>query len=146
MVPHDRLILEGLERNLKREKMGTEPTTHIANASVYYPSKSFYEQVARDIEDELNAAVRRIVEQAGSDPARQERQRKQQRVLPRVRAPPGVPSLPARCALLHSGILAHPLSRATMPSRSRRTTRALPRPARALRVVLLSGKRCLRPG
>ena len=29
-VPHDRLFLDALERDLKREKMGTEPTTHIA--------------------------------------------------------------------------------------------------------------------
>ncbi|KJA26646.1 hypothetical protein HYPSUDRAFT_198905 [Hypholoma sublateritium FD-334 SS-4] len=28
-VPHDRIFRNALERNLKREKMGTEPTTHI---------------------------------------------------------------------------------------------------------------------
>ena len=71
--------------------MGTEPTTQIAGeparSFAYDPSKSLYEQVARDGEDELHAAMRRIFEQAGADPARQrERQRKQKRILPGVRA------------------------------------------------------------
>ena len=36
-VPHDRLFLDALERDLKREKMSTEPTTHIAGE----PARSF---------------------------------------------------------------------------------------------------------
>ena len=73
-MPHDRLFLDALERDLKREKMGTEPTTHIAGeparSFAYDPSKSLYEQFARahgarEGEDELDAAVRRIVEQSG---------------------------------------------------------------------------------
>jgi hypothetical protein len=29
-VPHDRLFLDALERDLKREKMGLEPTTQVS--------------------------------------------------------------------------------------------------------------------
>jgi hypothetical protein len=36
-VPHDRLFLDALERDLKREKMGQEPTT----AVVGEPARSF---------------------------------------------------------------------------------------------------------
>lgn len=36
-VPHDRLFLDALERDLKREKMGTEPTTVIMGE----PARSF---------------------------------------------------------------------------------------------------------
>jgi transcription factor STE12 len=36
-VPHDRLFLDALERDLKREKMGLEPTTAIEGE----PARSF---------------------------------------------------------------------------------------------------------
>ncbi|KAF8172293.1 STE12-like C2H2 type Zn-finger transcription factor [Pholiota molesta] len=73
-VPHDRLFLDALERDLKREKMGQEPTTHIvgepALSFTYDPKKSLYEQFskaqgAREGEGELEAAVRRIEEGGG---------------------------------------------------------------------------------
>ncbi|KAF9468386.1 hypothetical protein BDZ94DRAFT_1209448 [Collybia nuda] len=73
-VPHDRLFLDALERDLKREKMGQEPTTHIvgepALSFTYDPKKSLYEQFSkaqggRDGEGELEAAVRRAVEEGG---------------------------------------------------------------------------------
>ncbi|KAF9442185.1 STE-domain-containing protein, partial [Macrolepiota fuliginosa MF-IS2] len=41
-VPHDRLFLDALERDLKREKMGLEPTTHVVGepaASFMYDAK-----------------------------------------------------------------------------------------------------------
>ncbi|KAF7297077.1 hypothetical protein MIND_00940600 [Mycena indigotica] len=47
-VPHDRLFLDALERDLKREKMGLEPTTQItgepALSFTYDNKKSLYEQ------------------------------------------------------------------------------------------------------
>ncbi|CAK5271878.1 unnamed protein product, partial [Mycena citricolor] len=47
-VPHDRLFLDALERDLKREKMGLEPTTQItgepALSFTYDLKKSLYEQ------------------------------------------------------------------------------------------------------
>ncbi|KAJ7759721.1 hypothetical protein DFH07DRAFT_1060147 [Mycena maculata] len=47
-VPHDRLFLDALERDLKREKMGLEPTTQItgepALSFTYDGKKSLYEQ------------------------------------------------------------------------------------------------------
>ncbi|KAG5642657.1 hypothetical protein DXG03_002369 [Asterophora parasitica] len=70
-VPHDRLFLDALERDLKREKMGQEPTTHIvgepALSFTYDPKKSLYEQFSkaqggREGEGELEAAVRIIEE------------------------------------------------------------------------------------
>ncbi|KAG6831377.1 hypothetical protein H0H87_005307 [Tephrocybe sp. NHM501043] len=70
-VPHDRLFLDALERDLKREKMGQEPTTVIigepAMSFTYDPKKSLYEQFskaqgAREGEGELEAAVRIIEE------------------------------------------------------------------------------------
>lgn len=36
-VPHDRLFLDALERDLKREKMGLEPTTAVMGE----PARSF---------------------------------------------------------------------------------------------------------
>ncbi|KAI0668951.1 hypothetical protein C8Q78DRAFT_1080823 [Trametes maxima] len=77
-VPHDRLFLDALERDLKREKMGLEPTTTVvgepALSFTYDPKRSLYEQFskahgARDGEGELEAAVRHADEVArgGSD-------------------------------------------------------------------------------
>ncbi|KAG6830924.1 hypothetical protein H0H92_013852 [Tricholoma furcatifolium] len=68
-VPHDRLFLDALERDLKREKMGQEPTTVIlgepALSFTYDPKKSLYEQFSkasgvREGEGELESAVRII--------------------------------------------------------------------------------------
>src|SRR5882762_4636926 len=73
-VPHDRLFLDALERDLKREKMGLEPTTVItgepALSFTYDSKKSLYEQFSKaqggkEGEGELEAAVRRADEAAG---------------------------------------------------------------------------------
>ena len=73
-VPHDRLFLDALERDLKREKMGLEPTTVVtgepALSFTYDPKKSLYEQFSKaqggkEGEGELEAAVRRANEAAG---------------------------------------------------------------------------------
>ncbi|KAI0776690.1 hypothetical protein BD413DRAFT_468800 [Trametes elegans] len=75
-VPHDRLFLDALERDLKREKMGLEPTTAVvgepALSFTYDPKRSLYEQFskahgAREGEGELEAAVRRADEAHGAD-------------------------------------------------------------------------------
>ncbi|KAF9555199.1 hypothetical protein CPC08DRAFT_712232, partial [Agrocybe pediades] len=66
-VPHDRLFLDALERDLKREKMGLEPTTQVvgepALSFTYDPKRSLYEQFskahgARDGEGDLETAIR----------------------------------------------------------------------------------------
>ncbi|CAE6382778.1 unnamed protein product [Rhizoctonia solani] len=64
-VPHDRLFLDALERDLKREKMGLEPTTTVvgepARSFAYDPKRTLYEQfvTARGGEgDELDRAMR----------------------------------------------------------------------------------------
>ncbi|KAG6879578.1 hypothetical protein C0992_001192 [Termitomyces sp. T32_za158] len=76
-VPHDRLFLDALERDLKREKMGQEPTTVIvgepAMSFVYDPKKSLYEQFSkaqgvREGEGELETAVRMIEETSRINP------------------------------------------------------------------------------
>jgi transcription factor STE12 len=50
-VPHDRLFLDALERDLKREKMGFEPTTLVtgepAMSFTYDPKRSLYDQFSR---------------------------------------------------------------------------------------------------
>jgi transcription factor STE12 len=50
-VPHDRLFLDALERDLKREKMGQEPTTIVtgepALSFTYDPKRSLYDQFSR---------------------------------------------------------------------------------------------------
>ncbi|TDL26953.1 hypothetical protein BD410DRAFT_783054 [Rickenella mellea] len=70
-VPHDRLFLDALERDLKREKMGLEPTTAVvgepAISFTYDPKRALYEQFAKaqggvEGEGELEAAVRRAEE------------------------------------------------------------------------------------
>ncbi|KAI0075150.1 STE-domain-containing protein [Panus rudis PR-1116 ss-1] len=70
-VPHDRLFLDALERDLKREKMGQEPTTVVvgepALSFTYDPKRSLYEQFSKaqgavDGESELETAVRRADE------------------------------------------------------------------------------------
>ncbi|KZT25022.1 STE-domain-containing protein [Neolentinus lepideus HHB14362 ss-1] len=68
-VPHDRLFLDALERDLKREKMGLEPTTVVvgepAASFTYDHTRSLYEQFSKaqggiEGEGELEAAVRRV--------------------------------------------------------------------------------------
>lgn len=75
-VPHDRLFLDALERDLKREKMGLEPTTVItgepALSFTYDPKRSLYEQFCKaqggyEGEGELEAAVRRADELSADD-------------------------------------------------------------------------------
>lgn len=70
-VPHDRLFLDALERDLKREKMGQESTTEIvgepARSFTYDPKRSLYDQFSKaqgamEGEGELEAAVRRADE------------------------------------------------------------------------------------
>ncbi|OBZ74944.1 Transcription factor steA [Grifola frondosa] len=70
-VPHDRLFLDALERDLKREKMGFESTTVVtgepAQSFTYDPKRSLYEQFSKahgsvEGEGELEAAVRRADE------------------------------------------------------------------------------------
>ncbi|KAI0944342.1 hypothetical protein AcW1_002080 [Taiwanofungus camphoratus] len=75
-VPHDRLFLDALERDLKREKMGMEPTTVVtgepALSFTYDSKRSLYEQFSKahgtaEGEGELEAAVRRADEAMSSD-------------------------------------------------------------------------------
>ncbi|THG93423.1 hypothetical protein EW145_g8379, partial [Phellinidium pouzarii] len=50
-VPHDRLFLDALERDLKREKMSLEPTTHVvgepALSFTYDSKRTLYEQFSK---------------------------------------------------------------------------------------------------
>ncbi|KAB5593766.1 Transcription factor steA [Ceratobasidium theobromae] len=64
-VPHDRLFLDALERDLKREKMGLEPTTVVvgepARSFTYDPKRTLYEQFVASRGgdgDELDRAIR----------------------------------------------------------------------------------------
>jgi transcription factor STE12 len=68
-VPHDRLFLDALERDLKREKMGLEPTTVVigepALSFTYEPQRSLYEQFSkgpssREGEGDLEATLRAV--------------------------------------------------------------------------------------
>lgn len=70
-VPHDRLFLDALERDLKREKMGLEATTVItgepALSFTYDPKRSLYDQFSkaqggRDGDNDLERAVRKLDE------------------------------------------------------------------------------------
>ena len=70
-VPHDRLFLDALERDLKREKMGQESTTEVigepARSFTYDPKRSLYDQFSKaqgamEGEGELEAAVRKADE------------------------------------------------------------------------------------
>ncbi|KAM6493066.1 STE-12 alpha [Amanita muscaria] len=58
-VPHDRLFLDALERDLKREKMGLESTTEVvgepASSFTYDPKRSLYEQFSRAARDQDDA-------------------------------------------------------------------------------------------
>ncbi|TFK26981.1 STE-domain-containing protein [Coprinopsis marcescibilis] len=69
-VPHDRLFLDALDRDLKREKMGQEPTTVVAGepalSFTYDPKRPLYEQFskmlgARDGESEYDRNLRHAV-------------------------------------------------------------------------------------
>lgn len=64
-VPHDRLFLDALERDLKREKMGLEPTTIVvgepARSFRYDPRRSLFEQFAGKqpgLEESVNSSTR----------------------------------------------------------------------------------------
>ncbi|OWT39678.1 transcription factor STE12 [Cryptococcus neoformans] len=66
-VPHDRLFLDALERDLKREKMGLEPTTIVvgepARSFRYDPKRSLFEQFAGKqpgLEESVNSNIRDI--------------------------------------------------------------------------------------
>ncbi|PFH49297.1 hypothetical protein AMATHDRAFT_48848 [Amanita thiersii Skay4041] len=68
-VPHDRLFLDALERDLKREKMGLESTTEVvgepALSFAYDPKRSLYEQfsrAARDSDGDLEDGSRQSAE------------------------------------------------------------------------------------
>ncbi|KAF5338782.1 hypothetical protein D9758_012099 [Tetrapyrgos nigripes] len=77
-VPHDRLFLDALERDLKREKMGLEPTTVVvgepASSFVYDGAfkRSLYEQFVRTAgvkegEGDLERIVRGLDEPTSTD-------------------------------------------------------------------------------
>ncbi|KAF8630095.1 hypothetical protein AX17_005493 [Amanita inopinata Kibby_2008] len=73
-VPHDRLFLDALERDLKREKMGLESTTEVigepALSFTYDPKRSLYEQfsrAARENDGDLDDALRQSAEGAESN-------------------------------------------------------------------------------
>ena len=61
-VPHDRLFLDALERDLKREKMSMEPTTQItgepAMSFTYDSKRTLYEQFSRASEPERGRSSR----------------------------------------------------------------------------------------
>ncbi|KLO16620.1 hypothetical protein SCHPADRAFT_207875 [Schizopora paradoxa] len=85
-VPHDRLFLDALERDLKREKMGMESTTQImgepAMSFTYDPKRTLYEQFskaqgAQEGEGELELNVRRAEEAAARSREERERMREQ---------------------------------------------------------------------
>ena len=61
-VPHDRLFLDALERDLKREKMSMEPTTQItgepAMSFTYDSKRTLYEQFSRVSEPERGRSSR----------------------------------------------------------------------------------------
>ncbi|KAJ6489718.1 STE like transcription factor-domain-containing protein [Mycena vulgaris] len=71
-VPHNRLFLDALERDLKREKMGLEPTTHItgepALSFIYDDTKSLYNQFVVGRVDEVSCpgARKSFVSASGS--------------------------------------------------------------------------------
>ncbi|CAH7688103.1 Zn-finger, C2H2 type-transcription factor [Phakopsora pachyrhizi] len=72
-VPHDRLFLDALDRDLKREKLGVEPTTEAvaepALSFVYNPNKSLFEQFTEQkASEEADAAARESgkTEEAGN--------------------------------------------------------------------------------
>lgn len=54
-VPHDRLFLDALERDLKREKMGQEPTTKVIGE----PALSFTYDERRGLYEQFIASVRK---------------------------------------------------------------------------------------
>ena len=61
-VPHDRLFLDALERDLKREKMGQEPTTQAAAE----PALSFYYDSSMTLFDQLTKAVQQSNSSVGA--------------------------------------------------------------------------------
>ncbi|PLW46411.1 hypothetical protein PCANC_00159 [Puccinia coronata f. sp. avenae] len=75
-VPHDRLFLDALDRDLKREKLGVEPTTEAvaepALSFVYNPNKSLFEQFTEQkaLEDGDGAAPAESENKADDDASR----------------------------------------------------------------------------
>lgn len=76
-VPHDRLFLDALDRDLKREKLGVEPTTEAvaepALSFVYNPNKSLFEQFTEqkaleDADATAPADQEKRVEEDGQNP------------------------------------------------------------------------------
>jgi len=61
-VPHDRLFLDALERDLKREKMGQEPTTRATSE----PALSFYYDSSMTLFDQLTKAVQQSNSSVGA--------------------------------------------------------------------------------
>jgi hypothetical protein len=61
-VPHDRLFLDALERDLKREKEGMATTTEIIGE----PARSFRSVPAQRSVEALNAEARTLIIQVGS--------------------------------------------------------------------------------
>ncbi|KNZ61697.1 transcription factor STE12 [Puccinia sorghi] len=76
-VPHDRLFLDALDRDLKREKLGVEPTTEAvaepALSFVYNPNKSLFEQFTEQkaLED-VDGTAPAETEKKGEDDASQQ--------------------------------------------------------------------------
>nr|ADO17671.1 Ste12 [Tremella mesenterica] len=75
VLPHDRLFLDALERDLKREKMGLEPTTVVvgepARSFRYDPKRSLFEQFAGKqpgLEESMNVSPRQVDIYAGQSP------------------------------------------------------------------------------
>lgn len=70
-VPHDRLFLDALERDLKREKMGLESTTEVvgepALSFTYDPKRSLYEQFSRAARESDEADDRKSPESSESN-------------------------------------------------------------------------------
>ncbi|KAF8624312.1 hypothetical protein AX15_005942 [Amanita polypyramis BW_CC] len=77
-VPHDRLFLDALERDLKREKMGLESTTEIvgepALSFTYDPKRTLYEQFSRaarenEVGDDLRKSPESVESNVESSPS-----------------------------------------------------------------------------
>lgn len=74
-VPHDRLFLDALDRDLKREKLGQDSTTFVeaepALSFRWDPSKSLFDQFAAAHSDPAGGSGRTIATGSRSPPSRQ---------------------------------------------------------------------------
>jgi hypothetical protein len=59
-VPHDRLFLDALERDLKREKMGLEPTTQVGSLSPFLISPLYQITNAPTTDNRRTRALLRV--------------------------------------------------------------------------------------